>query len=143
MIKDIASGEILVYELSKEMNLKLVLKTINKLKKYFNENNLEMNNILLHSDQGFQYTHSKYKRKLKNLNIIQSMSRRGNSVDNAIIETFFGHMKDEIDFKEIYSFSELERVIKEYMIYFNNNRPQWDKKKMTPIQFREYLLDRN
>ena len=71
------------------------------------------------------------------------MSRRGNSVDNAIIETFFGHMKDEIDFKEIYSFSELERVIKEYMIYFNNNRPQWDKKKMTPVQFREYLLKRS
>ena len=124
MIKDIASGEILVYELSKEMNLRLVLKTINKLKIYFKENNLKLNNVLLHSDQGFQYTHSKYKKRLNNLKIIQSMSRRGNSVDNAIIETFFGHMKDEIDFKEIYSFSELERVIKEYMIYFNSNRPQ-------------------
>ena len=74
--------------------------------------------------KGFQYTHSEYKNRLNNLKIIQSMSRKGNSIDNAIIETFFGHMKDEIDFRNINSFSELNRIIDNYMVYFNYYRPQ-------------------
>ena len=140
VIKDIASGEILAFHLSKEMNLNLVFLTIKRLKKYFKDNNLDLNNTLIHSDQGFQYTHSNYKKILNDLNIIQSMSRKGNSIDNAIIETFFGHLKDELDFKDINSFRELNRVINRYMIYFNHKRPQWHKKKMTPLEFREYLL---
>jgi transposase InsO family protein len=106
------------------MDLKLVFNTIKKLKKYFKINNLKLDNVLIHSDQGFQYTHSNYKNILNNLKIIQSMSRKGNSIDNAIIETFFGHLKDEIDFKDINSFFELNREIKKYMVYFNNQRPQ-------------------
>jgi len=106
------------------MNLNLVFLTIKRLKKYFKDNNLDLNNTLIHSDQGFQYTHSNYKKILNDLNIIQSMSRKGNSIDNAIIETFFGHLKDELDFKDINSFRELNRVINRYMIYFNHKRPQ-------------------
>jgi len=143
VVKDIASGEILTYHLSKKMNLELVFTTINKLKKHFKSNKLKLDNILIHSDQGFQYTHTNYKKILNDLNIIQSMSRKGNSIDNAIIETFFGHLKDEIDFKDINSFSELKNIIKEYMIYFNNKRPQWNKNKMTPVEYREYLLKEN
>ena len=140
VVKDIASGEMLAWYLSEKMNLELVMDTLDNLVDYFKKNNLNLNNLLLHSDQGFQYTNIEYHDKLKELGIIQSMSRKGNSIDNAIIETFFGHLKDEIDFKDINSFSELKNIIKDYMIYFNNKRPQWTKKKMTPLEFREYLL---
>ena len=130
VIKDIATGEILTYKISQKMNLNLVLSTIDNLVKYFKENNLDLKNILLHSDQGFQYTNPSYHYKLKELGIIQSMSRKGNSIDNAIIETFFGHMKDETEFRNINSFSELNRIIDNYMVYFNYYRPQWHKKKI-------------
>ncbi len=69
------------------------------------------------------------------------MSRKGNSINNAIIETFFGHMKDEIDFRNINSFSELNRIIDSYMVYFNYYRPQWHKKKMAPVEYRNHLLN--
>jgi len=141
VIKDIASGEIVSYRLSENMNLALVMDTIDNLVKYFKKQNIKFQNILLHSDQGFQYTNIEYHNKLKELGIIQSMSRKGNSIDNAIIETFFGHLKDEIDFKDINSFSELKNIIKNYMIYFNNKRPQWNKKKMTPVEYRNHLLN--
>jgi transposase InsO family protein len=76
VIKDLASGEILVYELSKFMDLDLVLDTIDNLEVYFKVRKLNLNNILLHSDQGFQYTNIIYHEKLKKLGITQSMSRK-------------------------------------------------------------------
>jgi transposase InsO family protein len=139
VIKDIASGEIIAFKLSQKMNLDLVLETLDNLVK--KQSGIKISKPLLHSDQGFQYTSYFYHRKLKKLNITPSMSRKGNSIDNAIIETFFGHLKDEIDFKDINSFPELERVINEYMLYFNNKRPQWDKNKMTPVEYRNHLIN--
>ena len=121
--KDLASGEILVYELSKYMNLELVLNTIDKLEAYYKARKLNMKNVLIHSDQGFQYTNIEYYEKLKDLEMIQSMSRRGNSVDNAPIESFFGHMKDEIDYKNL-NFNQLHNLIDEYMLEYNYKRKQ-------------------
>ena len=121
--KDLASGELLAWKLSKNMNLKLVLDTVDNLKKYFRKNHLDLNNLLLHSDQGFQYTNLQYHNKLKDLKITQSMSRKGNSVDNAPIESFFGHMKDEIDCSEL-SFNKLQELIDDNMIEYNNKRKQ-------------------
>lgn len=123
MTKDLASGELLAWKLSKNMNLKLVLDTVDNLKKYFRKNHLDLNNLLLHSDQGFQYTNLQYHNKLKDLKITQSMSRKGNSVDNAPIESFFGHMKDEIDCSEL-SFNKLQELIDDNMIEYNNKRKQ-------------------
>ncbi len=142
VIKDISSGEIITYKVSKTMDLNLVLDTIDKLEKYYSKNNLSLKNTLLHSDQGFQYTNLSYHNRLKDLRIIQSMSRRGNSIDNAIIETFFGHMKDEIETKNL-SFNELEKEIDKYMIEYNYQRKQWDKEKMTPVEYRNHLLELN
>jgi transposase InsO family protein len=140
--KDLATGEILSYELSKKMNLDLVLKTIDNLKEYFVENSLDISNLLLHSDQGFQYTNEQYHNELRELGIIQSMSRRGNSVDNAPIESFFGHMKDEIEYKSL-NFDELKLVIEKYMLEYNQQRKQWSRKKMSPVCYREYLFKKN
>jgi len=69
------------------------------------------------------------------------MSRRGKCVDNSPIETFFGHMKDEIDFSTIRTYEEVEYVINRYINYYNINRPQWKLKKMTPEKYRNHLLE--
>ena len=141
VIKDIASGEIIAFKLSQKMNLDLVLNTLKNLISFEKSCGLKISKPLLHSDQGFQYTSYFYHKKLKELGVIPSMSRKGNSVDNAIIETFFGHLKDEIVLKDINSFSELDEVINNYMIYFNNKRPQWNKNKMTPVEYRSHLIN--
>jgi transposase InsO family protein len=77
---------------------------------------------------------------MKKLNLVQSMSAPASPLDNAPIESFFGHMKDYLDYKKCKTFEELAEKVDEYMYYYNNERKQWSKKKMTPIEYREYLL---
>ena len=68
------------------------------------------------------------------------MSRRGNCWDNAPMESFFGHFKDEVDYKAATTLQELKHKIDHYMVYYNNYRYQWNLKKMAPIQYRNHLL---
>lgn len=68
------------------------------------------------------------------------MSRRGNCWDNAPQESFFGHLKDEVDYQSAKTLKELKAKINHYIIYYNHYRYQWDLKKMTPIQYRNHLL---
>ena len=96
--------------------------------------------IMIHSDQGFHYTNPTYIKIVKELKMIQSMSGKGKSIDNAPIESFFGHMKDELDYESCKSFEALRFAIKEYMRYYNYERKQWTRKKMTPVEFRNHLL---
>ncbi len=70
----------------------------------------------------------------------ETMSRRGNCWDNAPQESFFGHMKDEIDFQSCNTLEELIDMIDDYIDYYNNYRYQWNLKKMTPKQYRNHLL---
>ena len=72
--------------------------------------------------------------------MIQSMSRKGNCIDNAPTESFFGHFKDEVDYKDCTSFEELKTKTEEYINYYNNERQQWNLKKMTPVEYRNHLL---
>lgn len=78
---------------------------------------------------------------VKKFGLGQSMSRRGICWDNAPQESFFGHFKDEAYIKSCETLNELKREVKRYMIYYNNNRYQWNLKKMTPVQYRNHLLD--
>jgi len=137
VIKDIASGEILSWELSRQIDMSLVLNTMRKMK---NNNLISFENILIHSDQGFHYTNPSYIKMIKDLGMTQSMSRKGNCIDNAPIESFFGHMKDDVDYKDCRSFQELKDLISNYMYNYNNTRFQWNRKKMTPVQYRNHLL---
>lgn len=116
------------------LHLPLVLKTLEKL------NKKDFNGALLHSDQGWHYTHPTYIKQLLDLTITQSMSRKGNCIDNAPMESFFGHMKDEIEYADCESLDDLRKRIDEYMYYYNHKRPQWNKNKMTPIQYRDHML---
>jgi putative transposase len=138
VVKDIASGEVVAWELSRHLEMSIVLDTVESMKD--NHNIPSYEDILIHSDQGFHYTNPLYIDKIKNLKMVQSMSRKGNCIDNAPIESFFGHMKDDIDYKNCKTFEELYLLIEEYMKYYNNERHQWDLKKMTPVVYRNHLL---
>jgi len=134
VIKDIASGEIVAWNLSVYLEMTLVTETIKNLKLDSHED------IMIHSDQGFHYTNPVYIEMVKELKMVQSMSGKGNCIDNAPIESFFGHMKDELDYKHCKTFDELRLVINEYMRYYNQERKQWERKKMTPVDYRNHLL---
>jgi putative transposase len=95
---------------------------------------------LIHSDQGFHYTHPFYSRQLANLGIVQSMSRKGNCLDNAPVESFFGHMKDELDLTWCHSLEQVKAVIDEYIYDYNHHRYQWARRKMAPVEYRNHLL---
>ena len=69
------------------------------------------------------------------------MSRKWNCIDNAPTESFFWHLKDEIDILECNNLKELEKYIENYIIYYNNERPQRSRKKMTPVEYRNHLLN--
>lgn len=95
---------------------------------------------LIHSDQGIHYTSIKFQTLLKNEESRQSMSRRGNCWDNAPQESFFGHMKDELNkLAKIDTFAELLLLIDDYMDYYNNDRYQWNLAKLSPNQYAEFL----
>lgn len=132
ILKDIITWEIISYKLSSNLWLNFVLDTIKSVK-------VDLTWTMIHSDQGFHYTSPSYQILLKKKWIIQSMSRRWNCLDNAPTESFFGHMKDEIDISECKNLKDVEKVIKNYIFYYNNNRFQWNKKKMTPVQYRNHL----
>ena len=134
VVKDIASGEVVAWYLDRSLHLPLVLRTLEQLDPRI------YGNALIHSDQGWHYTHPTYVSTLKDMNITQSMSRKGNCIDNAPIESFFGHFKDEIDFSACRSFEELCVCMSDYMHYYNNKRHQWNKNKMTPMQYRSHML---
>lgn len=137
-IKDASTNEILAYNLSERITLEIATKTIEKL--ILNCKNILTEESFIHSDQGSHYTSPKFQKLLKDNKIGQSMSRKGNCWDNAPQESFFGHMKDEIDLSECETFEEVKLVIDDYMDYYNNHRYQWTLKKLTPVQYRNQLL---
>ncbi|MFE4430926.1 transposase [Peribacillus butanolivorans] len=134
-VKDAATKEIVTYHLSTSLEMEIVYETLNKLKQAVCH---EFHpSAILYSDQGFHYTHPLFQRKVKELGITQSMSRKGNCWDNEPMESFFGHLAEYktctnlTDVKE-----EIDRVIEEY----NEHRYQWGLKKMAPVQYRDHLL---
>ena len=76
------------------------------------------------------------------MNIEQSMSRRGNCWDNAPIESFFGHMKDEINLIDCKTFEDVVKAIDEYMDYYNNFRYQWNLNRMSPKAYGDMLRNK-
>lgn len=135
VVKDIATREIVAWHILPYITIELVLGTMRRMDKY--------QNALIHSDQGFHYTNPEYIEKIKALKMIQSMSQKGNCIDNAPIESFFGHLKDDIDYKDCRTFEELRLLIKNYIPYYNNERAQWNLNKMTPVEYRDHLLALN
>lgn len=137
-IKDACTNEILAYHLSDRITLDIATKTIQKL---VNNKKIKLHpKAFVHSDQGSHYTSPNYQKLIKKCGLDQSMSRRGNCWDNAPMESFFGHLKDEVDYQSCKTLKELKAKINHYMVYYNNYRYQWNLKKMTPNQYRNHLL---
>jgi transposase InsO family protein len=137
-IKDAETNEILAYYISESLELNISLETVKRLRK--NKTVILNENVKLHSDQGSHYTSPKFHSLVKKYNIQQSMSRRGNCWDNAPQESYFGHMKDELNLDTCFSFRDVCNEIKDYIEYYNNYRYQWNLKKMTPVKYRNHLL---
>lgn len=135
VLLDVKTTEIISYSLSNNLQMDFVMDTIkNGIKRY------EHKNLIIHSDRGIHYTNRNYQMLLKENNIIQSMSAPASPRDNAVIESFFGHMKDELDYKKCKTFEELSTIIDDYMYNYNYTRKQWSKNKMTPIEYKNFLL---
>lgn len=92
--------------------------------------------LIVHSDQGFQYTHPSFRTLLKELGVTQSMSRKGNCYDNAPIESFFGHLKDLMNLKKCRTFEDVCREVKEVIEFYNYERPQKVLNKKPPAVYR-------
>lgn len=140
-VKDIATREIVGWSLSRQIGMELVLDTIASLKENAKARNERLAEALIHSDQGFHYTNPSYIFQIRSLAMTQSMSRKGNCLDNAPMESFFGHFKDEVDYAACRTFEELKQLVSEHIEYYNNRRYQWELKKMTPVGYRNHLLN--
>ena len=137
-VKDFADGEVVAWNLTQHLTMDIVLDTVLNLKSNMSISSL--NGILIHSDQGFHYTNPEYINMIKELNMVQSMSRKGNCIDNAPTESFFGHFKDDVDYHDCKTFEELKEKIGKYIEYYNHERQQWNLKKMTPVEYRNHLM---
>jgi putative transposase len=132
MIKDLFDGFIVAHCLARQNSLDLVSKTLNIAKR----KEVATDGLILHSDQGYQYTSHGYHVLTHAFNITPSMSRRGNCWDNAPMENFFGHLKEEAlrQFKNP-SFEEANQIIDDYVYFYNYERIQL-KTRQTPYQLR-------
>lgn len=134
-IVDLFNGEIVSYNLSKHPVFNQVIDMIKKAFAKIPNNT----NLILHSDQGWQYQMKQYQWMLKEKGVIQSMSRKGNCLDNSCAENFFGILKSELFYvkeKEYNNIDELEQDIIEYIEYYNNKRIKGKLKGMSPVQYR-------
>lgn len=137
-IKDLATNEIVAYRISDRNDLRLVRDTliaaIRKQKK-------KVYGILIHSDQGFQYTSKAYQTLLQRYGMQSSMSRKGNCLDNAAMESFFSHLKTELLYLEKFtSAAQVKRAVRAYIRYYNEERIQIKLNKLAPVAYRRQLV---
>ena len=134
-ILDMFNGEIVSYDISTAPALPQVM---NMLEKAFAKVK-ETKGIIFHSDQGWQYQHTYYQKTLKNHGIIQSMSRKGNCLDNSVMENFFGLLKSELLYlQEFKSLEDFEKKLHEYIYDYNNKRIKLKLKGMSPVEYRTH-----
>lgn len=135
-LKDASSGRIMGTIVSSRNDAQLAEDTLVELKKHSLDEE-----CLIHSDQGILYLSPYFQQHVAEMGLTQSMSRRGNCWDNASQESFFGHFKDECNYRSCTSIEEVAQMVEKYIEYYNNERPQWTRNKMTPMEFESYLLD--
>ena len=135
-ILDMYTNEIISYDLSLSPNLEQIHNMLDSAFKRFPS----VEGLIFHSDQGWQYQHEYFRNTLNEHTIIQSMSRKGTCIDNCIMETFFGRLKNEMYYgyeKDYDSFETFAKAIDEYISYYNNERIQAKTKWMPPVTYRK------
>ena len=136
-VMDLFNREIVSYSISTSPNLWQIREMLDGL---FEKLPADATPIF-HSDQGWQYQHAEYQRLLTEHNIIQSMSRKGNCMDNGAMENFFGRLKVEMYYGEKFeSVSSFIDELKQYIDYYNNERISTKLKGMSPVQYRTHSL---
>lgn len=136
-ILDLYNGEIISYSISKNPNFRQTMEMLDKAFAKIPENT----NLILHSDQGWQYQQARYQERLMKKGILQSMSRKGNCLDNAVMENFFGLLKNEVFYgyeSEFLTLMQLKEELAEYIDYYNNHRIK-NRLKLSPIQYRRKM----
>lgn len=129
--------QVLSYVLSENLKVDFVLQTVEQLLE--NHGISLSKETIIHSDQGAHYSSCSFIEIVNNYNLRQSMSRRGNCWDNAPQESFFGHMKDEIDISQCIDFAEVKYKIDDWIQYYNDERYQWQLAKLSPNQYYDYV----
>ena len=137
-ILDAFTKQVLAYVLSESLEVDFVLETVEILVK---EHGISLTaETIIHSDQGCHYTSCSFIQIVTDKGLRQSMSRRGNCWDNAPQESFFGHMKDEINLTGSELFEEVKKIIDDWIDYYNNERYQWKLAKLSPNEFYQYFI---
>ena len=137
-IKDLCTREIISYDISPSPNIEMVMKRLDTAL----QSHPDHKGLMIHSDQGFQYQHTMFVNRLKKEGIIQSMSRKGNCLDNSKMETFFSTLKKEMYYgheKEFKTREQLRAAIEEYIDYYNKERIQMKLGYLPPLIFREKI----
>ena len=132
-ILDMYNSEIISYTVSERPTLPPILKMIENAFARLPEDSC----LILHSDQGWQYQHKQYQKRLTDKGVLQSMSRKGNCLDNAIMENFFGLLKSELLY--LRAFNDIDEFLSEldkYMFYYNHNRIKGKLKGLSPVDYR-------
>ncbi len=136
-ILDLHSGYLVSYTISERPVLSMVTDMLNKAFINIPDNT----NLILHSDQGWQYQHKQYQRMLRNKGIRQSMSRKGNCLDNAVMENFFGILKSELLYLQKFeSMEQFKHELENYLDYYNNRRIKTKLKGLPPAVYRQQAL---
>ena len=139
-ILDAYTKQILAYVVSDSLQVDFVLETVENL---IRDHRVSLHKeTILHSDQGYHYTCYKFIDILRDKELRQSMSRKGNCWDNAPQESFFGHMKDHIgsQLKKCTEFSQVKKLVDDYIDYYNNERYQWNLAKLSPNEFYQFYM---
>lgn len=139
-IIDFDSREVLAYKAGKDVKMDKIMLMLDDLEKIHGN---KIKGMMIQSDQGVQYQNSRYRERLEKLGIIQSMSRKGNCLDNSPTETFFGRMKEEMWYGHEYKYKnadDLLAAIDEYINYYNTTRIV-SKLKMSPVDYRHKIIN--
>ncbi len=132
-ILDMYNGEIISYNISDHPVLAQVLDMLDQAFAKIPDGT----GLIFHSDQGWQYQHKQYQKRLKDKGIVQSMSRKGNCLDNSIMENFFGLLKSELLYlREFSSMDDFKIELEKYIDYYNNKRIKGKLKGLSPVQYR-------
>jgi putative transposase len=136
-VLDLFNGEIIAYNMEARPVYSLVSKMLDQAFTRLSEGDAP----ILHSDQGWQYQMKQYSQTLKQQDITQSMSRKGNCLDNAVMESFFGLLKSELLYlQEFESMDHFKRELEEYIHYYNHKRIKTKLKGLSPVQYRTQTL---
>lgn len=132
-VLDLYNGELISYTIYSHPVLEMVTSMIKETIAIIGSKT----NAILHSDQGWQYQHKDYQKLLKNNHLRQSMSRKGNCLDNAVMENFFGLLKSELLYLQKFeSLDHFKKELEKYLKYYNNDRIKLKLNGKSPVQYR-------